>query len=277
MKRMHRQTIRISSYVEYRRALNNHILPALGHIRLQKLSIQQVESFYAHLAREGLAAKTISGIHGVLRKALAHAVYLNLISRNVCDIVKKSLPRLARREVCILTKEQAQALLQHLRGRYQLEALFTLALLTGMRRGEIAALRWGDISFEEKYLLINRSDRRTGAGFGLIVSDPKSVSSRRKISLSTFLLEVLQHHRREQENQRKTGGKAWQDNDLVFCNRRGKYINPDTLRVWFKEALKDAGLPPMRFHDLRHSAATLLLVMGWMSRWCRSCWGTATS
>jgi integrase len=259
---VHRQTLRISSYVEYRRALNNHILPTLGHIRLQKLSIQQVEAFYARLSREGLAAKTISGIHGVLRKALAHAVYLNLISRNVCDIVNKSLPRKERQEVRILTKEQAQALLQHLRGRYQLEALFTLALLTGMRRGEIAALRWRDISFAEKYLLVSRSARRTGGSFGLVISDPKSVSSRRKISLSPFLLEVLQHHQRQQQDMRRSAGEAWQDNDLVFCNRHGGLINPDTLRVWFKGALKEAGLPSMRFHDLRHSAATLLLVMG---------------
>ncbi len=262
LEEVHRNTIRTSSYVEYRRDLDNHILPALGHVRLQKLTIQQVESFYARMAKEGLSAKTISGIHGVLRKALAHAVYLNLISRNVCDIVKKSLPRKARREVRTLTKEQAQALLEHLRGCYQLEALFTLALITGMRRGEIAALRWDDISFEQKYLQVCRSARRTGAGFGLQVSEPKTASSRRKISLSPFLLEVLQQHRRQQEDLQRTAGDAWQDNDLVFCNRHGGFINPDTLRVWFKESLEDAGLPSMRFHDLRHSAATLLLAMG---------------
>lgn len=88
LEQVHRPTLRISSYVEYRRILNNHILPALGHIRLQKLTVQQVEAFYAQKAKEGLSARRIKGIHGVLRKGLAHAVYLNLISRNVCDIVK---------------------------------------------------------------------------------------------------------------------------------------------------------------------------------------------
>jgi hypothetical protein len=104
LEEVHKPTIRISSYVEYRRILNNHILHTLGHFRLQQLTIQQVESLYTQKEKEGLSAKRIRGIHGVLHKGLTHAVYLNLIQRNVCDVVKKSLPRHQRHEAQTLTK-----------------------------------------------------------------------------------------------------------------------------------------------------------------------------
>ncbi len=262
LEQVHRPTIRTSSYVEYRRILNNHILPALGHIRLQKLTVQQVESFYAQKVKENLSAKRIMGIHGVLRRGLAHAVYLNLISRNVCDIVKKSLPRPERHEAQTLTEEQAQKLLEQVRGQYPWEALFTMAIITGMRRGELVALRWADIHFSERYLQVRRSARQAGLGYGLQVGEPKTASSRRKIVLSPFLVEVLQQHRAGQKEIRQAAGDTWEENDLVFCNKRGGYINLESMRTSFKRVLEDMGLPTMRFHDLRHSAATLLLVMG---------------
>jgi integrase len=262
LEEVHRPAIRISSYVEYRRTLNNHILPALGHVQLQKLTVQQVESFYAQKAKEGLSAKTISGIHGELRKGLAHAVHLNLIGRNVCDIVKKSLPRKPRHEAQTLTKEQAQKLVEHIRGKYPWEALFMLAMITGMRRGELVALRWSDVHLEDRYLQVRRSARRPGLGYALQVQEPKTAAGRRKIVLSPFLIQVLQQHRSRQEAMRRAAGDAWEEHDLVFCNRHGGFINLETMRTWFKKVLREAGLPSMRFHDLRHSSATLLLAMG---------------
>jgi integrase len=262
LEKVHKPAIRISSYVEYRRILNNHILPALGHIRLQKLTVQQVESLYAQKAKEGLSARRIMSIHGVLRKGLAHAVYLNLVPRNVCDIVKRSLPHQVRHEAQTLTKEQAQRLLEGVRGHYPWETLFTLAITTGMRRGELAALRWSDIHFEEKYLQVRRSVRQAGLGYGLQVSEPKTASSRRKIVLSPFLVEVLQQHRVRQEEAQCAAGEAWKDSELVFSSGDGGFINLETMRTWFKRLLRVVGLPSIRFHDLRHSAATLLLEMG---------------
>jgi integrase len=198
----------------------------------------------------------------VLRKALAHAVYLNLISRNVCDIVKKSLPRQERHEAQTLTEVQAQKLLAQVRGHYPWEALFTMAIITGMRRGELVALRWADIHMRERYLQVRRSARYAGLGYGLQVGEPKTASSRRKIVLPPFLVEVLHQHGTEQKDSRQAAGDSWEENDLVFCNKRGGYINIETMRTWFKRLLADVGLPAMRFHDLRHSAATLLLAMG---------------
>ncbi len=263
LEEVHKPTIRISSYIRYRGILDNHILPALGHIRVQKLTVQHVESFYARLAKEESSARSIKVVHAVLHRALAHAVYLNLVSRNVCDIAKKSLPRQSRYEIHTLTKEQAQRLLEEVRGNQQLEALLTLAITTGMRRGELVALRWSEIHFEERYLQVLRSARRAGrTGYGLQITEPKTASGRRKIVLSTFLLEVLKRHHASQEERRQATGNAWIANDLVFCGQYGEYLNPNRPSLWLKRLLKDAGIGPMRFHDLRHSAATLLLAMG---------------
>jgi integrase len=230
---------------------------------VQKLTVQHVESFYALLAKEGSSARSIKVVHAVLHRALAHAVYLNLVSRNVCDIAKKSLPQHTRYEIQTLTKEQAQRLLEEVRGQEQFEALLTLAITTGMRRGELVALRWSDIHFEESYLQVRRSARRAGrTGYGLQITEPKTASGRRNIVLSAFLIEVLKRHQDSQEERRQEAADAWRANDLVFCGQHGEYLNPNRPSLWLKRLLKDAGLGPMRFHDLRHSAATLLLSMG---------------
>lgn len=131
-----------------------------------------------------------------------------------------------------------------------------------MRRGELVALRWSDIHFEEGYLQVHRSARYAGKGYGLQITEPKTRSSRRKIVLSPLLIAALLLHRVRQEEARKAAGNAWQAHDLVFCNRRGDYLDPDTPRNWLKKILKEAGLPSIRFHDLRHSAATLLMEKG---------------
>jgi integrase len=260
LENVHKPAIRISSYVVYRGILDKHILPALGHIPLQKLTVQQVEAFYARKVNEGLSAKTIRCIHAVLHRALAHAVYSNLLARNVCDIAKKSLPRQTRHEIRPLTEEQARQLIGKVRG-HQLEALLILAITTGMRRGELLALRWQDINFNKRYLQVRRSVRRV-FGYGLRVSEPKTQAGRRKIVLSSFLIGVLTRHRVSQLEMRLKAGTTWEDHDLVFCNERGSFIEPDNLLVRFKKLLQEIGLPRMRFHDLRHSAATILMSMG---------------
>jgi integrase len=261
LEEVHKPAIRISSYVLYRGMLDNHILPELEQYKLRQLTVGHVDSFYAKKARQGLSASTIKVLHGVLHSALAHAVTVNLVVRNVSAIAKKSLPRQTRYEIAPLTKEQAHLLLEHARGE-QSEALLILALTTGMRRGELVALRWSDIHFEEAYLQIRRSARTAAHGYGLQITEPKTRSSRRKIVLSPLVTRALTQHRVRQEEAREAAANAWQASDLVFCGRHGEYLDPDTLRNWLKKILKEAGLPSIRFHDLRHSAATLLMEMG---------------
>jgi integrase len=258
LERVHKPTIRESSYVRYRTILNQHLLPGLGSLQLQRLTPEHIEALYKRKQEEGLSARTIRTIHVVLHRALETAIRRRYIARNVCDDV--SLPRLSRHEIQPLTSEQAHTLLAAAQG-HRLECLLAVALATGMRRGELLALRWQDVDFEQNSLYVrhtvNLFERR-----GYIETEPKTQSSRRSIILPSFVIEALKRHRVRQAEARLKAGFAWEDHGLVFCNTYGRYTDPASLRRLFKGLLKQAGLPDMRFHDLRHSAATILLSMG---------------
>jgi integrase len=255
---VHKPAVRLNTYVYCRNLLDNHILPALGHIQLQKLAPEHIEAFYTHKRDEGISAGTVHLMHSVLHKALEQAVQRGRIPRNVCDFV--SPPRIPKHEVQALTPEQAHKLLEAANG-HRIEALLTLALVTGMRRGELLGLRWQDIDFENKSVHIRRTLSYI-TGYGFKESEPKTASSRRKIMLPQFVLDVLKQHRAQQLQERLRLGDAWQDRGLVFCNTRGGFLRPMGLHDMFEKLLVHAGLPHMRFHDLRHSAATILLSMG---------------
>ncbi len=259
LEHVHRTTLKLSSYLLYRRCLDNHIIPALGYIKLQKLHQSHVQAFYTKKLDEGLAPSNIQLFHAILHEALDHAVEWEYVVRNVCDLVHP--PRLVRkRKPRFLTKEQALHLLKALRGQ-QLEALVSLALATGMRRGELLALRWSDMNLEDGSIQVQRTVDRL-PGYGLYESEPKSDSSRRRIVLPGRIVEVLKQHRAEQLDAQQRAGDKWRDLDIVFSSRVGGFIEPAQINRRFNAAVKAAGLPPMRFHDLRHSAATLLLAMG---------------
>jgi len=130
LEEIHKPTLRLSSYVKYRKVIDTYILPELGHLKLQKLSPQIVQAFYRRKEKEGLAPKTVNSIHGVLHKALDTAVRWNMLARNVCDVV--SPPRIVKHEIQSLTMEQAQHLLEAARSD-RLEMILLLALVTGMR------------------------------------------------------------------------------------------------------------------------------------------------
>jgi len=158
-----------------------------------------------------------------------------------------------------LTAEEAQRLLAVAKG-HRLEALLTVALTTGMRRGELLALQWKDIDWKGGSLQVRRSVNRY-AGQGFKVSEPKTKQSRRKIALPLFVLEALKGHRTRQLEERLQAGTAWEDHGLVFSNIYGNFLNPSHLGTDFHKLLKKAKLPMVRFHDLRHTAASLLLKM----------------
>ena len=255
---VHRPAIRVSSYVKYRKLLKNYLIPGLGHIALQKVTPQQVQFFYSSLLKRGLAPKTVKDVHGVLHKALETAVSWNLVARNVCDVV--SPPRVPEAETIVLTLPQARALLAQVR-EHRLEPLLMLALTTAMRRGELLALRWSCINFEERSLQVKRTVDFIPR-FGFVETEPKSKKGRRNILLAGFVTEALQAHRLHQAELRQHLGMTWIEKDLVFTNGHGDYFSPNTLLKIFGRILKQTGLPHVRFHDLRHSAATILLAMG---------------
>ncbi len=194
----------------------------------------------------------------MLHRALKDAVRWGLVARNVCDLV--SPPRRAHYEFKSLTKEQAQQLLTALHG-HNMEALFVLALTTGMRRGEILALKWQDIDFVQNTLQVRRIFTRS-KGQRYVLAEPKTDKSRRSLMLPTLVVDLLMQHRTHQQEAKSEAGEFWQALDLVFCTALGTPLNPNKVLERFKTVLKRAGLPDIRFHDLRHSAATMLLTMG---------------
>jgi len=261
---VHKHTVRPRTYERYEAMVRLHIIPGIGHHQLQKLSPQHLQALYAKKLDEGLSPTTISGIHKMLHLALKKAVHWNLVPRNVCDAVTP--PRVKRYEIQPLNREQIQQFLSAATG-HRLEALFVLALATGMRRGELLALKWQDIDFASGTLQVRRilthmPMKLNGRG-GYVEAEPKTEKSRRNIAIAPFALEKLKQHRVRQLEERLKAGEAWTDNDLVFCSTVGGHLHTSRiLFAQFKALLKKAGLPDIRFHDLRHSSATMLLSVG---------------
>jgi integrase len=254
---VHKPSIRVRTYVRYEGMLRLHFYPVLGHVRLQKLSPQQIQALYAQKLKEGLTATSVNVLHAILHKAFDHAVRLNLLPRNLCDVV--SPPRAEEHEIHPLALEQAQQLLTAAKGHH-LEALFVLALVTGMRRGELLALKWRDVNFAESTLQVRRAFIEV-SGKGIIETEPKTAKGRRSIQLPPLAIDALKSHRTKQLEVRLQA-ETWEDQDLIFCTSRGTPFIATYIHGTFKALLKKANLPDIRFHDLRHSAATLLLSMG---------------
>ncbi len=238
--------------------LIRYIAADLGEVWLQKLTPEQVQRFYTKKRKDGLFSKTVHEIHGVLHLALKHAVRWNYISRNVCDLLDS--PRVVSREGTPLTLEQAKRLLEGIQG-HRLEVVLMMAVITGMRKGEIIALRWSDVDLERRVLhVVHTVDYIPG--YGYVQNEPKTQAGKRTIDLPAFFVDVLRQHRMKQEERRLKVGEAWEGRDLVFPDLTGGYLNPIHVLRMFKKILERAELPHMHFHDLSHSAATILISMG---------------
>jgi integrase len=260
---VHKQSIRARTYERCEEIVRLHLVPEIGHHPLQKLSPQHLQAFYTKKLTDGLSTTTVISFHNVLHKALETAVRWNLIGRNPCDLV--SPPRRKRFEIQPLDEEQARKLLTAAHG-HRLEALFILALSTGLRRGELIGLKWQDINLQAGMLQVRRILTRVPSklpGKGYVETEPKTDKGRRSILLPSFTLEALKQHRIKQLEAKHKAGVSWREHDYVFCTSIGTHLNPtrDVLNE-LKTLLKNADLPEVRFHDLRHSSATLLLSLG---------------
>ena len=245
-------TVRQSTYTRYRELLTLHVMPTLGHLPLVKLGPQDLNGLYGKLRRH-LKPRTVGHVHRCLHRALRDALLWGLVSRNACDTVKP--PKVPHQEMQVLDADQARALL-NAATESRLEALFVVALTAGLREGELLALKWGDFHADSGRLTVCRAVRQV-AGQGPTVSEPKTARSRRGITLAPMAVSALKAHRTQQAKQR-LAAVFWEENDLIFANSVGRHITPQNLvNRAFRPLLEKAGLPRIRFHDLRHSAATL--------------------
>ncbi len=261
----HKYSLRPRTYERYDQILRLHLIPGLGHHTLQKLTPQHLQAFYKQKMEEGLSNSTVGTFHNVLHKALDTALRWGLVARNVSELVTP--PRKEHYEIQPLSIEQVQQLLKALPGN-PLEMLFLLALGTGMRQGEILALKWQDIDLVRGTLQVRRvlthvavRLRKEGQAC-FIETEPKTERGRRSLALPEVVLQALIAYQEQQAQQIQQSGKYWQQHDYVFCTKLGKHLTPNYVVTTFKSLLKKAGLPAIRFHDLRHTAATTLLALG---------------
>jgi integrase len=247
------------TYHNYKLQIREHIVPAFGKMKLSKLDTPNIQALYTTKLQAGLKPASIRYIHAVLRCALEKAVDLRLIPRN--PAVSARPPKIVQEEITPLDVEQTRVLLEGVKGD-RFECLYVLSLTCGLRMGESLGLRWFDIDLEAGTLRVHRQLQRVREGGGLVFSEPKN-ASRRTIDLPQRGLEALRSHHKRQIEQQLGAGAKWQENDLVFTTTIGTAVDAqNVVNRHFKPLLRRAGLPPIRWHDLRHTCATLLLSRG---------------
>jgi integrase len=247
------------TYHNYHSQVRNHILPALGKKKLKTLKLDDLENLYRSISNSGLSSATIRYVHSVLRRALNHAMVRGLVLRNVAE--GASLPRLDRKEREILTPEEVKRFLKAASGD-PLEALYVIAVTCGLRQGELLGLRWEDVDLEAGTLKVRRQLQRSRDGSGMI-SIPTKNKKDRVVRLCNDAIKSLKAHKERQVEQIASAKSHWRDPEVVFASTIGTPLDPsNVVDRSFKPLLTRAGLPDIRFHDLRHACATLLLSEG---------------
>jgi integrase len=248
-------TVRPTTYERYEQIVRIHVRPALGSVKLKNLTPVHVRGLYREKLEAGLSARTVQYIHVTLHKALKQAVQDGLIPRNATEAVKA--PQVRREEMRPLSGDQVKVLLEVARGD-RLEALYVLAIHTGLRQGELLGLKWEDVDLESGTLRVRRT--LVTAKAGPVLTAPKTKGGRRSVKLTQGAVEALRSHLKHQLQEIDRAGSLWRENGLMFASESGEPLDRRYLTSCrYKALLKRAELPMIRFHDLRHTCATLLL------------------
>jgi integrase len=254
------QKVRPKTLRRYQELVRLHISPEVGRVPLARLSPQHVERMISAVAAKGASPRSVAHCRAVLRNALNHAMRHGLIGRNVAGLA--DAPTVPEREFQALTPDAARPILSAVQGD-RLEALFTVALACGLRQSEALGLRWGDAQLDTGTLAIQRTLQRVNGAFAFF--PPKTARSRRTISLPVPVATSLRQHAIRQLEERRTVGAAWEGGewgDLMFTDELGRPLAYYHVRRRFYNLLRLAGLPQMRYHDLRHGAASLMAAQG---------------
>ena len=254
------QTVAPKALERYSGLVRNQIKPHLGMTELQRLRPADVSRWIQALIAEGvLSVRSIRHAHGVLRTALNHACAIEVVERNVASIIKP--PALQRQEIEILTAGQIADTLDRIRDHPSLHPIVALALGTGARRGEIAALRWSDIDLDAAKVRIERALEQTKDG--LRIKAPKTQAGRRTVSLPASTVAALRDHRRKAlEARLALGLGALPAEAPVFGDHVGNWPSPYSISDRWRDAVKNRKLPKVTFHALRHSHASALIAAG---------------
>lgn len=245
-------SVRPSTLHSYKLNIEKHIKPRIGGVQLSKLTPLQVQSVYGQMSAAGLSPRMQEYVHSILHRAFVVGIKWGLLVRNVCQSVER--PSVPRREMKVLKPEQAAKFLETARGD-RLNALYVVAITTGLRQGELFGLEWSDIDLKAGTVQVQRTVVEIDGKF--LTHEPKTDAGRRLVTLPRLAVDALQDHRRQSLAEGLAG------NPRVFTQPDGSSITRDFIRRQsLHKLLAKAGLPMIRFHDLRHSAATLLLSEG---------------
>ena len=252
-----RSQLRPRTHRSYEQIVRIHLEPGIGRVRLAKLTPLDVSTWLESRRTAGVGGRTIHYARAVLRAALNKALKWGLVSRNVASLTDP--PRYRARQIAPLTPEQAKKFLAAV-ADHRLEALFTVAVGLGLRLGEALGLPWDAVNLDAGTLSVRQTLERAGKQpqFG----EPKSARGRRTIVLPGIVMAALRKHRTRQLQERLVAGQRWNDSGLVFTTEAGAPLDGCNVNRTFKAILRRAGLPAIRYHDLRHTAATLLLAQG---------------
>jgi integrase len=254
-----RDTVSQKTYERYESIVRVHLSPALGRIKLKALTPDHVRGLYREKLDSGLAPRSVLHIHRTLSKALKQATDDGLIPRNAATSVKP--PQARKEEMQPLSRDQVRMFLDTVKGD-RMEALYVLAVTSGLRQGELLALKWEDVDLEgtNPTLEVRRSLSETRGRRSFVT--PKSGRGRH-LRLSKRAASVLRVHRKRQLEERVRKAGLWEDHGLIFPSEVGTPMSGRNLYRAFKIRVKRAALPQtLRFHDLRHTCATLLLRQG---------------
>lgn len=249
----------------YQECIRLYILPHLGEARFDKLTGATIQHFYNELNRpskegqKAICAKSVKNVHGILHKALQQAVKNGVLRLNPTESCV--LPRVVKKEIYPLTKDQMAALFQILPGHPH-EYLYQIAVFTGMREGELLGLEWSCIDFEHNLITVKQQlqrEHKTGGSY--VIVSPKN-GKNRFIPMAPSVARLFLLQKQKQEFMRKEAGELWEESGMVFTNPTGGYLSSRTVYDCFKRLVRKIGAPNARVHDLRHTYAVACIESG---------------
>lgn len=269
-------TISANSQKDYEITIRLHIVPALGTVSVQKLNPAQLQAQFTVWRDAGLKPRTLTRCHSILNQALTQAMEWGFVYRNVCTVVKR--PTLTKRAASVWSPDEARAFLDASLVRPvltragdtgktrpdDLTPLWHFLVLEGMRRGEALGLRWADVNWERGTVHISQTvvADKNNKGKAIIQPRAKTTAGARSVKLAAETLSVLKEHRDRQRFVRQSAGDTWQDHNLIVCSGIGTPVNPNNVTRSYTRLVMLSGVPEIRVHDMRHTAATMMLRAG---------------
>lgn len=270
--------IKPSTKMKYENVYRNHIKNSeISDIKIKELTSKDVQIFYNNLIKKGKSVTLVRTIHKLISPCIKYAYNNDFIMKDFTGSLK--LPKEdettklnKKSSVVPFTLEEQKKFINSIKGN-KFEVLFLTALNSGLREGELLALTWNDINFKEKYINVNKNlgvvteVSKDGRGESVLqVQTPKTQKGKRKVDIPNFLITTLKDYKKQQLKNRLKLANLYTDNNLVFCDEYGNYLNRDKIIYQFKKVLKQNNIANRKFHDLRHTYATRLFELGEQAR-----------